>query len=244
MAYCKDCGTSVVEGVKFCPNCGSRISEGEGPIVDVKQKKRGKKKHPIRNTILILLAAAFLIVVGSEVKGRVQWMMLKWKWEHETSSYEKKDNSAGVRQSTESTSEAESQKQEAKDDKKEQEESDNSDESTSLIDGNGTAQNQNEDADETSRTNETNQNGIDPDLKEFLDSYEAFVDEYVEFMKKYKEDPTNIVSMMDQYTDLLNKEEEFNKMAEKYDADEMTDEEAKYYLEVMTRCTQKMASAY
>lgn len=82
--------------------------------------------------------------------------------------------------------------------------------------------------------------GVDPDLKAFLDSYEAFVDEYVIFMKKYMNDPTNALSMIGEYGEIMQKYEDFAKKVEQYDTNEMSVEDAKYYLEVTGRCTQKM----
>lgn len=82
--------------------------------------------------------------------------------------------------------------------------------------------------------------GVDPDLKAFLDSYEDFVDEYVDFMKKYKSDPTNVLSMIGEYGEIMQKYEDFAKKVDQYDTNTMSTEDAKYYLEVTNRCTQKM----
>ncbi len=86
----------------------------------------------------------------------------------------------------------------------------------------------------------TGSSGVDPDLKEFLDSYEKFVDEYVAFMKKYLADPNNAVSMLTEYTEMMGKYIDFAKKIDQYDSKEMSTEDAKYFLEVTTRCTQKM----
>lgn len=82
--------------------------------------------------------------------------------------------------------------------------------------------------------------GVDPDLKAFLDSYEAFVDEYVAFMKKYMSDPSNALSMIGEYGEIMQKYEDFAKKVDQYNTDEMSVEDAKYYLEVTSRCSQKM----
>ncbi len=82
--------------------------------------------------------------------------------------------------------------------------------------------------------------GVNPDLKAFLDSYEAFVDEYVAFMKKYMNDPTNALSMIVEYGEIMQKYEDFAKKVDQYNTDEMSVEDAKYYLEVTSRCSQKM----
>ena len=86
--------------------------------------------------------------------------------------------------------------------------------------------------------------GVDPDLKAFLDSYEEFVDEYVVFMKKYMADPTNAVSMLSEYSEIMGKYSDFAEKVDQYDSKEMSTEDAKYYLEVTTRCSQKMLDIY
>jgi len=86
--------------------------------------------------------------------------------------------------------------------------------------------------------------GVDPELKAFLDSYEEFVDEYVVFMKKYMADPTNAVSMLTEYSEIMGKYTDFAEKVDQYDSKEMSTEDAKYYLEVTTRCTQKMLDIY
>ena len=86
--------------------------------------------------------------------------------------------------------------------------------------------------------------GVDPDLKAFLDSYEEFVDQYVEFMKKYNSDPGNMVSMLGEYSEMMQKYADFADDLDKYDSDNMSTEDYKYYIEVTTRCAQKMLEAY
>lgn len=85
---------------------------------------------------------------------------------------------------------------------------------------------------------------VDPELKAFLDSYEAFTDEYVKFMKKYNADPQNVTSMLTEYAEIMEKYESFSRDLEKYDEDEMSTADAKYYLEVTSRCAQKMLDVY
>ncbi len=95
-----------------------------------------------------------------------------------------------------------------------------------------------------SEENKEKVNGVDPELKEFLDSYEAFMDEYVDFMKKYSENPENAIGMLAEYSKIISKYEEFAKAVDAYDSDEMSTEDAKYYLEVINRCNQKLLEIY
>ena len=86
--------------------------------------------------------------------------------------------------------------------------------------------------------------GVDPELKAFLDSYEKFIDEYILFMKKYMEDPGNAVTMLGEYASIMEKYGEFAEAVEKYDEREMSTADAKYYLEVTNRINQKMLDLY
>ncbi len=82
----------------------------------------------------------------------------------------------------------------------------------------------------------TAENGIRPEIKEAIDSYEEFVDEYCSFMESY--DATDF-SLLSKYAALLSKEAE---MTEKFDSLEkdLTDAESLYYTEVSLRCSQKL----
>lgn len=86
--------------------------------------------------------------------------------------------------------------------------------------------------------------GVDPDLKAYLDSYEAFMDEYVDFMKSYLNDPTNVVAMLDEYTDITKRMEEFEKQNDAYESSDMSAADLEYFLDVTTRCTKKMLEVY
>ncbi len=89
---------------------------------------------------------------------------------------------------------------------------------------------------------ETKNDAAGSDFKEALDSYEAFMDDYVEFMEKYK-DSDNVEEMMNDYNDYLEKYTELTKKMEDVKEDELTDDELQYYTEVMTRVSQKLLDA-
>ena len=90
---------------------------------------------------------------------------------------------------------------------------------------------------------EKSSDGVDPDLKAFLDSYEKFIDEYVDFMKKYNENPDNMISMIGEYAEMMQKYADFADKIDQYDENEMSSADYKYYIEVTARCTQKMLEA-
>ena len=81
--------------------------------------------------------------------------------------------------------------------------------------------------------------GVDPDLVAFLDEYEDFVDKYCEFMQKYAENPTDL-SLLADYASIMQEYSDFAEKVNSYDSKSMSTADANYYIEVTTRCTQKM----
>lgn len=86
--------------------------------------------------------------------------------------------------------------------------------------------------------------GVNPELKEFLDSYEAFIDEYVDFMKNYNEDPGNAISLLADYTEMMLEYADFAEKISEYDSEDMSVADAAYYLEVVNRCNKKLLELY
>ena len=83
--------------------------------------------------------------------------------------------------------------------------------------------------------------GGPPEFKEAMASYEAFFDEYVEFMKSYDSAAGDMTAML-KYLDMLS---QYSEMADKLDEledSEMSDADAAYYIEVTARIYQKLAS--
>ncbi len=104
---------------------------------------------------------------------------------------------------------------------------------------------QTEEADEDSSddSDDINDSGeVNPELKKFLDSYEAFMDEYIEFLVKYNESPDDI-TLITEYATMQLKYAEFARATEEYDVEEMSEADSAYYLEVITRINQKLIDA-
>ena len=94
--------------------------------------------------------------------------------------------------------------------------------------------------DSASEANEEDSlSGIRPEFKEAMDSYEAFYDEYCQFMTDYKENPTDMTLLL-QYTEMLGRLEEMNAAFDAWESEEMSNEELAYYLEVSARIQQKL----
>lgn len=92
---------------------------------------------------------------------------------------------------------------------------------------------------DTPETGEKSEDQIRPEFKEAMDSYEAFFDEYVDFMKKYQESGSPI-SMLVDYTNYLTKYTDMMGKMNKLGEDDLTTAELAYYIEVTGRITQKL----
>jgi hypothetical protein len=77
---------------------------------------------------------------------------------------------------------------------------------------------------------------------EFLQEYEAWVDEYVAFMQKYKANPSDVTLLMD-YSRLLGEMTEWSNKSTNLSAG-LTGAELKEYLAANTRILAKLASVY
>lgn len=87
--------------------------------------------------------------------------------------------------------------------------------------------------------NEKLVDGMRPEFKEAMDSYEAFYDEYCDIMKKYTENPSDM-ELLTSYADMLTKAAEMSEKFEVWEDNEMNDTELKYYLDVNNRITKKL----
>lgn len=76
--------------------------------------------------------------------------------------------------------------------------------------------------------------GIRPEFREAMESYEAFFDDYAEFMQAYAESDDTL-SMLGEYADFVAKYAELTADFEAIDESELSDAEAMYYAEVSLR---------
>ncbi len=82
--------------------------------------------------------------------------------------------------------------------------------------------------------------GIRPEIKEALEDYEAFFDEYIAFMEKY-ENSDNTAAMLVDYAEYMQKYSEAMDGLDKMDDMEMSPEEDALYTETMVRVNAKLA---
>ena len=98
-------------------------------------------------------------------------------------------------------------------------------------------------AEPTPTQDAVSENEIRPEVKEFLDAYEACMNEYADFMQKYLDaDPTSMVSMLGDYYSILARYTEFEEQFDAFDESDLTNAELSYYLEVTGRVSQKLLS--
>lgn len=91
-------------------------------------------------------------------------------------------------------------------------------------------------ADDTTTADST---GIRPEVKDFLDSYESFMNEYCDFMEKY-ENSDDVASMLNDYTEYMKKYADFTQKMDDMGDSDLNTEELKYYLDVQNRVSQRL----
>lgn len=85
-------------------------------------------------------------------------------------------------------------------------------------------------------------NGIRTEFKTAMDSYEAFFDEYAIFMNNFSNSDNTLAAFSD-YADFMSRYTETMEAMEALGEEDMSTEEAAYYLEVTTRINQKLLGA-
>ena len=99
-----------------------------------------------------------------------------------------------------------------------------------------------EQSDEEKEEQTSKLTGIRPEIKEALEDYEKFFDEYIAFMDKY-EKSDNQAAMLIDYTKMMQQYSEAMDGLDKMEEMEMSAEEDAYYIEVTTRINAKLAKA-
>ena len=219
MAYCSNCGKEIADGVRYCPECGAVAARQVNTELPEKNQKKSGRPGPLSGIAALVLG---FFSFGVQSRGIAVCMSLAALIIGIYSLVKRvKLRGFAIVAIVFAV--------------------------ISLMAGSGTStisqiprtQTSSETkAAETKAAAESKQ-GVDPDLKEFLDSYEAFVDEYVVFMQQYSKNPTDL-SLLARYTDIMQKYSDFTVKVEKYDTKEMSTEDAAYYLEVTSRCSRKM----
>lgn len=77
-------------------------------------------------------------------------------------------------------------------------------------------------------------------FRQTMDAYEAFINEYVDFMISYQ-NSDNVVSLLTQYADMMSRYAEMREQVESIDEDSLNADDLAYYLEVMGRVNARLA---
>lgn len=91
-----------------------------------------------------------------------------------------------------------------------------------------------------SSSTSSNNGGIRQDFKNAMDSYESFMNEYIDFMKKYAADPTD-VSLISQYATVTKKYADQVDAFEKWESEDLNTAEMNYYIDVQSRVNKKLS---
>lgn len=81
--------------------------------------------------------------------------------------------------------------------------------------------------------------GLRPEFKEAMDSYEAFFDDYCDFLEQYQQNPSDL-ELLAEYSEMLTKLSEMEASFGEWKEADMSKEELAYYLEVSNRITQEL----
>ena len=81
--------------------------------------------------------------------------------------------------------------------------------------------------------------GIDSEFKASMDSYEKFMNEYVDFMKKYQANPTDM-SLLTDYAKYMSDYAEFVEDFGNWENQDLNTQELAYYIEVQSRVNKKL----
>ena len=104
----------------------------------------------------------------------------------------------------------------------------------------------NSDQHNTNNTQDNNSNntvtGIRPEFKKAMDSYEAFFDEYCEFMKNYT--TSSSLESLNEYLDFLEQYAETMEALEEIENDNLSTAELAYYTATMNRILEKLSETY
>ena len=81
--------------------------------------------------------------------------------------------------------------------------------------------------------------GMSKEFKDAMDSYEKFMNEYVEFMKKYNSNP-NDIGLLTEYSKYLKNYNDMCSKFEKWKNEDLNSAEMAYYLDVQSRVSKKL----
>lgn len=82
--------------------------------------------------------------------------------------------------------------------------------------------------------------GGSSDFRATMDAYEAFMNEYCDFMETYSSDSSNIVAMATDYADMMSRYEDAMEQIDAIDENSLSADDLAYYIEVMGRVNARL----
>lgn len=92
----------------------------------------------------------------------------------------------------------------------------------------------------SSKKSTSSSDNVSPEFKATMDSYEEFFNDYVDFMKKYK-NSTDITSMASDYADYMTKYSDMMQKLNDIKSEDLSTADLAYYNEVNARITKQLA---
>ena len=230
MAYCRNCGAELIEGKRYCPECGEPTGEAPvrasipSPEIPMRQpipleyptqKPKRKRKSLFKRWWFWALVIVIAVSLWNRTGGRASRTGSTSRSAPVTTTTPRSTPRPTVRPTE--TPEAEEDEPEAS-----------------------------PAPEATPEPTEAplSQSDIRPEFREFMDSYEDFMDEYIEFMEKYeKADSSSAALMLYDYYRLMERYTEFGEKLDAMDESDYTSAEWAYYLEVTNRVNQKLLRA-
>ena len=226
MPFCRNCGAELIEGKRFCPECGEPTGESpvraaaptpspEYPVQKPKRKRKSLFKRWWFWALVVIVAASLWNRAG----GRAT----------KTSSRRTEPVVTTAPRSTPRPTVKPTESPVTDEVEEKESEPEESAESEATPEPTETPLSQNE---------------IRQEFKEYMDSYEEFMDEYIEFMEKYeKADTSSAALMLVDYARLMERYTDFAEKLDAMDENDYTKAEWAYYLEVTNRVNQKLLKA-
>ncbi|MCI9489526.1 DUF6591 domain-containing protein [Lachnospiraceae bacterium 48-42] len=199
----------------ICRNCNAPIAKNASicPSCGAKNKKPFYKK----GWFIVLLVIFAIGIVNSVVRNKedlktVRSVEIQKSDEEDESEVKSEPEGEAAKEENESEVKSEPEGEAAKEEK----------------------------AKENPKSRDKSVDGMRPEFKKAMDSYEEFMTEYCEFMKKYGESDGTDLGLVADYADYMSKYAEWVKDFEGWDDGEMNTEEAAYYLDIQNRISKKL----
>ena len=244
MIYCKTCGAQIAKNAKTCPQCGAKnkrhgflkillavvILGGIGSAVSGGQSG---KNQPTDRTVPVTTSAKQETKAAEKMTEEVAESAAEKTTQEVAESAAEKITQEVIESTAEKTAEAVAAS--AKTETEAAAATEATETLTEAVESATTVPQPETEA----VTEDKDGDGVTPELKEFLDQYEKCIDEYCTFMESFDANSTDPMAIL-KYSSLMQEYLDFAEKAEAYDEKEMTNEDLKYYIDVMARIEKRM----